>query len=105
LLGNKGVATCQDCHENHDTRNQSDPLSTIYPANLKNTCGKQGCHPREDVLIIGKVHEGTSINLYNIDVKKLITYSYLVMIAFELIFTLGLISLSISSQYSITKRE
>jgi hypothetical protein len=105
LLGNKGVATCQDCHENHDTRNQSDPLSTIYPANLKDTCGKQGCHPREDVLIIGKVHEGTSINFYNIDVKKLITYFYLVMIAFELIFTLGLISLSISSQYSITKRE
>jgi nitrate/TMAO reductase-like tetraheme cytochrome c subunit len=105
LLGNKGVATCPDCHENHDTRAESDPKSTIYPANLPSTCGKQDCHPGQDVLIRGKVHEGLSINLFNIDVKRYVTYFYILMIIFELSFTLGLIGLGITSKYDIKRRE
>ena len=106
LLGGKGVATCPDCHENHDTRSEFDPESTINKSNLARTCEKQGCHyGGQDAIINGNVHEGLSINLYNIDVKSLITYFYILMIIFELIFTLGLITLSISSKYEIKRRD
>ena len=43
--GGRLLASCSDCHENHDTRQESDPKSAINPANLPSTCGKSGCHP------------------------------------------------------------
>lgn len=107
ILGGKekGFATCPDCHENHDIKNQSDPTSTIYPTNLVNTCEKPGCHSGQKALIYGgKVHEGSSIYLNSVDIKKLATYFYVVMISFELVFTLGLISLDIYSRIDIKKR-
>jgi len=108
ILGSKekGFATCPDCHENHNTKNENDPTSTIYPTNLVNTCEKSGCHSEQKALIYGgKVHEGQSINLYSIDIKKLVTYFYIVMILFELVFTLGLIYLDIYSKIDIRKRH
>ena len=106
LSGGKGLATCPDCHENHDTRNESDPESAIYPANLPTTCGKSGCHPGQNSLISGgRVHEGQSVYLMFIDAKKLVTYFYIVMIVFELTFTLGLIFLVISSNIEIRRRK
>jgi formate dehydrogenase gamma subunit len=36
------VATCTDCHRVHDIRSPLDPASSIYPANVVNTCGQ--CH-------------------------------------------------------------
>lgn len=108
MLGSKekGFATCPDCHENHNTKSESDPTSTIYSANLVNTCEKSGCHSEQKALIYGgKVHEGQSINLYFIDVKRLVTYFYVAMILFELAFTLGLISLDIYSRVDIKKRQ
>jgi hypothetical protein len=106
LSGGKGLATCPDCHENHDTRSQSDPASTINPANLPATCGKTGCHPGQNVLITGgKVHEGQSIYLWFIDAKKLVTYFYIIMIIFEITFTLGLIFLGITSKFELRRRE
>jgi len=38
------VANCASCHGAHRILPSSDPTSTIYPANLKHTCG--GCHPQ-----------------------------------------------------------
>ncbi len=106
LSGGKGLATCPDCHENHDTKNESDPTSAIYPANLPATCGKAGCHPGNSALITGgKVHEGRSVYLFFIDGKKLVTYFYIVMILFELTFTLGLIFLGITSKFELRRRE
>ncbi len=40
--GDVRVATCSDCHENHDVRPASDPGSSVNPANLPRTCGQ--CH-------------------------------------------------------------
>ncbi len=106
VSGGKGVATCPDCHENHDTKNETDPTSSIYPANLPATCGKPGCHAGQSVRIYGgKIHEGQSVYLLSIDAKKLVTYFYILMIMFEVAFTLGLIFLSINSKFEIRRRE
>lgn len=111
LLGGgkeKSLATCNDCHENHNTRNQTDPNSSIYSANLVNTCEKIGCHTGQSAQIYGgKIHEGQSIYLLytNIDLKSLVTRFYMLMILFELSFTFGLIIMGIYSQIDIKKRE
>ncbi len=105
LSGGKGVATCPDCHENHDTKAQSDPTSAIYPANLAATCGKPGCHPGQNAIISGgKVHEGQSVYISFIDAKKLVTYFYILMILFEVTFTLGLIFFDVTSKFEIRRR-
>jgi hypothetical protein len=104
----KSLATCNDCHENHNTKNESDPSSAIYPANLVKTCEKEGCHSEQKALIYGgKVHEGQSVYLSStkIDLKSLVTYFYIVMIIFELCFSIGLIALGIYSQIDIKKRH
>jgi len=104
----KSFATCPDCHENHDTKNESDPGSAINSANLVNTCEKQGCHSAQKALIYGgKVHEGQSVYLptTKIDLKALVTYFYIAMIIFELSFTFGLIAMGIYSQVDIKKRH
>jgi cytochrome b subunit of formate dehydrogenase len=41
--GNLTAANCASCHGVHDILPASDPLSTINPQNLPQTCGK--CHP------------------------------------------------------------
>ncbi len=106
LSGGKGLATCPDCHESHDTKNESDPTSAIYQANLPATCGKASCHPGQSALIYGgQIHEGQSVTFFSIDAKKLVTYFYIVMILFEITFTLGLISVDITSKFEIRRRE
>jgi len=40
--GDERVATCSDCHENHDVRVATDPASSVNQANLPKTCGQ--CH-------------------------------------------------------------
>ncbi|HEY9204871.1 MAG TPA: hypothetical protein VIO58_03030 [Candidatus Methanoperedens sp.] len=107
MSGGKVLATCSDCHENHDTRAASDTGSAINPANLPATCGKTGCHPgaKNAYIYGGKVHEGQSVYLSFIDVKKLVTYFYILMILFELTFTLGLIFLGISSNFELRRRH
>ena len=40
--GDDRVATCSDCHENHDARAATNPASTVHPDNLPRTCGQ--CH-------------------------------------------------------------
>lgn len=41
--GDLHVANCASCHGVHRILPSSDPTSTIYPENLKDTCGE--CHP------------------------------------------------------------
>jgi cytochrome b subunit of formate dehydrogenase len=41
--GDTHVANCASCHGVHRILPSSDPTSTIYPANLRTTCGE--CHP------------------------------------------------------------
>jgi hypothetical protein len=43
-LGSQTTATCVECHGYHDVRGKDDPLSTIHPANVPATCGREGCH-------------------------------------------------------------
>ncbi len=106
VSGGVGVATCPDCHENHNTKAQMDPTSAINRANLPATCGKTGCHPGQNAVIYGgKVHEDRSVYIFAIDAKKLVTYFYMIMIVFELTFTLGLISLAVSSKFEIRRRN
>lgn len=51
LLKEKGetrVATCISCHSVHGIRAISDPLSSVYPSNVANTCAK--CHASADYM-------------------------------------------------------
>ncbi|MDD5614696.1 MAG: NapC/NirT family cytochrome c [Candidatus Methanoperedens sp.] len=107
LGGGKVLATCSDCHENHDTKPEADPESAINPANLPTTCGKTNCHPGANNVYVygGKIHEEQSVNLFFIDVKTLVTYFYIIMILFELAFTFGLIFLGITSGLDIKGRK
>jgi len=42
------VATCISCHSVHGIRAPSDPLSSVYPANVAETCAK--CHASADYM-------------------------------------------------------
>lgn len=42
LKGSPEAATCTSCHEVHSIRSSRDSLSSVYPANRKQTCGT--CH-------------------------------------------------------------
>jgi hypothetical protein len=58
-LGDPNVASCASCHEAHDIRKSTDPLSSVNPANMVKTCGK--CHKVEDPskpMAFGKIHLG-----------------------------------------------
>jgi len=51
LLKEKGetrVATCISCHSVHGIRSPSDPLSSVYPSNVADTCAK--CHASADYM-------------------------------------------------------
>ncbi len=41
--GNPKAPVCTSCHENHDIRKPSDPLSRVNTGNISNVCN--GCHP------------------------------------------------------------
>ena len=40
--GDTNVAVCTDCHSVHNIRPSSSPLSSVYPLNIPETCGR--CH-------------------------------------------------------------
>ncbi len=44
-LGSARVANCASCHTAHNVLAASDPRSSVNPANIPATCGKEGCHP------------------------------------------------------------
>ena len=49
--GDVTVANCASCHGAHRILPQTDPTSSIYPANLQKTCGN--CHPSISVAMAG----------------------------------------------------
>ncbi|MEW6049706.1 MAG: hypothetical protein AB1644_01395 [Candidatus Zixiibacteriota bacterium] len=57
VMQNLLVANCASCHGVHDIRREDDPKSSINPANIVKTCGKQGCHPEATPqFATGKIH-------------------------------------------------
>jgi predicted CXXCH cytochrome family protein len=46
--GEERVATCISCHSVHGIRAVNDPLSTVYPLNVAQTCA--GCHANADLM-------------------------------------------------------
>lgn len=59
------VATCADCHGNHNTKSHTDPTSSTYPDNLPKTCGKVNCHPGAEFdpkIAVGLVHDKESLH-------------------------------------------
>ena len=53
MKGDKKVATCASCHNIHNIRPAKDPLSTVYPKNIPDTCGK--CHSIADYMASYKI--------------------------------------------------
>ncbi|MFC2170003.1 hypothetical protein ACFLRM_05510 [Acidobacteriota bacterium] len=54
-FGQSTVANCSSCHGIHDIRPSDDPLSSIHPSNLSQTCGF--CHPGiGEEAPLGKIH-------------------------------------------------
>jgi hypothetical protein len=51
--GNQKVATCISCHGVHGIRGVADPLSTVYPSNVAETCAK--CHGQADYMAEFKI--------------------------------------------------
>ena len=51
--GEQKVATCISCHTVHGIRAVSDPLSSVYPLNVADTCGK--CHGNADYMRAFKI--------------------------------------------------
>lgn len=63
--GYKLVATCADCHGNHNTKSHKDPASSTYTDNLPKTCGKANCHPNVNFdakVAAGLVHDKESLH-------------------------------------------
>lgn len=57
IMENRMVANCASCHGYHDIRSQDDPKSSIYPDNIPETCGKEGCHPEANAnFASGEIH-------------------------------------------------
>ncbi|PIQ11582.1 MAG: hypothetical protein COW71_00210 [Ignavibacteriales bacterium CG18_big_fil_WC_8_21_14_2_50_31_20] len=61
-IGNKDVATCIDCHTSHSILPASDTRSTVYAANIPNTCNN--CHGNSDLM-----------NKYNLKSNQVEEYS------------------------------
>lgn len=56
-FGMRTVANCASCHGVHDIRPPEDPSSSVYIANIPNTCGKADCHPGANINFArGKIH-------------------------------------------------
>jgi predicted CXXCH cytochrome family protein len=51
--GEQKVATCISCHSVHGIRAVSDPLSSVYPLNVADTCAK--CHGNADYMRAFKI--------------------------------------------------
>ena len=75
--GSKYAADCASCHGTHNIRPSSDPLSTIHPDNLSETCG--GCHPGADLAKnVSNIH--LDISETDAPILFYIKYFYIIMI-------------------------
>lgn len=53
LSGNEKVATCISCHGVHGIRAVSDPLASVYPVNVAETCAQ--CHGKSEYMTEFKI--------------------------------------------------
>ena len=53
MTGNQKVATCISCHGVHGIRAVSDPLASVYPLNVAETCAE--CHGKSDYMTEFKI--------------------------------------------------
>ncbi|OGR81462.1 MAG: hypothetical protein A3I11_07180 [Elusimicrobia bacterium RIFCSPLOWO2_02_FULL_39_32] len=77
--GDFKVANCASCHGWHGILPSSDPLSSVHPKNLYQTCGK--CHPgAPSKLFTGKVHGKKKTEVFFL--VRWVKVFYLVLIPF-----------------------
>ncbi|MDX2111261.1 MAG: cytochrome b/b6 domain-containing protein [Verrucomicrobiota bacterium] len=69
--GETQAAHCASCHGVHNIRASKDPLSSIHPSNLRDTCGK--CHPGAgSKFTLGKIHHNGKNDLD--DIGSMVNY-------------------------------
>jgi cytochrome b subunit of formate dehydrogenase len=79
--GDITVANCASCHGAHRILPHTDPSSSIYPANLRTTCGR--CHPKISAeLAKTKIHARGG--LHHIGWSRFFAIFYIVVIAVTL---------------------
>ena len=76
--GDTHVANCASCHGVHRILPSSDPTSTVYPANLQQTCGE--CHPNISVKMASNPIHGISGQGLRTPVAELVEKIYIVAI-------------------------
>ena len=75
--GSVEVANCVSCHGTHNIKPSTDSTSTVFKANLINTCGK--CHPGANKnFTVGKIH--VNIDEKDEPITSFIASMYMVMI-------------------------
>lgn len=77
-FGETTVANCASCHGFHDVLPPSDPLSSLNPKNLPQTCGK--CHAVIGTLTEGEIHNQPGAEKGKPWLVKFITILYIVII-------------------------
>ena len=75
--GDPTVANCASCHGAHRILQSSNPESSIYPANLKETCGH--CHPGITTELAQTPIHGANTSLH-IGISDIVTKIYIVAI-------------------------
>jgi cytochrome b subunit of formate dehydrogenase len=75
--GDLTVANCASCHGAHRILPESDPASSVNPANLQKTCGH--CHPGITPAIAGKPIHGTP-GVSTTPAANIVRYIYMVAI-------------------------
>jgi len=100
--GNPTVANCASCHGTHDILPASDPLSSVNPASLPQTCGK--CHPGIGTRLAAeffKIHAPQGANKENPWIVNLITNIYIALITL----TIGGMALFVAFDYRRKARD
>ena len=80
--GNSTVANCASCHGVHDILPSSDPMSSVNPKDLPNTCGR--CHPGIGTRLAAeffKVHAPAGPRQDKPWIVNLVAIAYMVLIA------------------------
>ena len=100
--GNPTVANCASCHGTHDILPASDPLSSVNPKALPQTCGK--CHPGIGTRLAAeffKIHAPQGPNAENPWVVNLVSNIYLALITL----TIGGMALFVAFDYRRKARD
>jgi cytochrome b subunit of formate dehydrogenase len=100
--GNPTVANCASCHGVHDIQPSSDPMSSVNPKDLPQTCGR--CHPGIGTRLAAeffKVHAPTGPHEDKPWIVNLVTIVYIVLI----VLTIGGMALFVALDYGRKTRD